>query len=117
MKQTIDLIIKDFAKQGFVFSNEQDFQFELALALLKSTQVTEVKLEALSFSHGWKTIQTNVNLARNDKEYTDIIVRTKKNEYIAIELKFKTANKICYYQTNKSGNVATMKQGAHNINA
>ena len=117
MKQIIESIINNFAQQGFVFSNEQDFQFELALALRNSKQVKEVKLEALSLPCSWQMIQTNVNLKRDDKEYTDIIVRKNTGEYIAIELKFKTADKICYYQTTKSGNVATMKQGAHNINA
>lgn len=117
MIKTIDSIIKDFAQQGFVFSNEKDFQFEFALALSKSEQeVAEVKLEALSLPYSWQTIQTNVNLKRGNKEYTDIIVRTKEGEYIAIELKFKTADRICYYSTNKLDNL-TMKQNAYHFNA
>ena len=119
--QTIYDILDSLAAAGKVFSNEQDFQFEFAKALDALNEVVEVKLEALSLSVNWKTVQQLANnkgkINRDKKEYTDIIVKLDNGEHIAIELKMKTPDKICYYQTNGSGNVLTMAQGAYDINA
>lgn len=83
--------------------------------------VEEVKLEAASFPQGsW-----NLDDIRNgkpfsvdkvQKEYTDLIVKTK-NGYYAIELKFKGADKPYLYKSMAFGNVAVLKHGAEHFNA
>ena len=115
-------IINGFAKDGKVFSNEQDFQFELALALKNEVEVEQVKLEAASFPQGsW-----NLDDIRNgkpfsvdkvQKEYTDLIVKTTDGLYYAIELKFKGADKPYLYKSMAFGNVAVLKHGAEHFNA
>lgn len=119
--QTIYDILDSLAAAEKVFSNEQDFQFEFAKALDALNEVVEVKLEALSLSVNWNTVQQLANnkgkINRDKKEYTDIIVKLDNGEYIAIELKMKTPGKICYYHTKGSGNVLTMVQNAYDENA
>lgn len=114
-------IINGFAKDGKVFSNEQDFQFELALALKKEAEVEEVKLEAVSFPRnpGILTIQEDGSLDVNkiQREYTDLIVKTTDGLYYAIELKFKGADKPYLYKSMAFGNVAVLKHGAEHFNA
>ncbi len=114
-------IINGFAKDGKVFSNEQDFQFELALALKKEAEVEEVKLEAVSFpkNPGILTIQEDGSLDVNkiQREYTDLIVKTTDGLYYAIELKFKGADKPYLYKSMAFGNVAVLKHGAEHFNA
>ena len=121
-RDTLIRIINGFAKDGKVFSNEQDFQFELALALKNEAEVDEVKLEAVSFPKGsW-----NLNAIRDgrpfsadkvQREYTDLIVKTKDGLYYAIELKFKGADKPYLYNSRAFGNVAVLKHGAEYFNA
>lgn len=118
---TIYQIIDSLAADGKAFSNEQDFQFEFARKLDLLDEVAEVKLEVLSLSIGWNTVQQLANkkhkLNRDKKEYTDIVVKMKNGEYITIELKMKTPDKICYYDIPCSGKVLTLAQGAYDINA
>jgi len=125
--QTIYGVMDSLAEQGYVFSNEQDFQFTFANELKKLPMVNEVKLEALSLSVSWEDAVSLSNGKWNQsqqnsskiisKQYTDIIVKTIDEEYFAIELKFKTPNKICTYETEKSGRIVTMVQCAYDINA
>ena len=130
----IDLveIIKSFATEDeIVFSNEQDFQFQLALKL--QAKYKDVKLELLSFdnikqstlnicvqNHEKKFSENHkINKGKKNKikkEYTDIFVTDKNGDVYAIELKYKTTNRICYYETNKS-KMITMAQGAYDIGA
>ena len=50
IEQNIRDVINSFAKKGIVFSNEQDFQFEMALAFKNGNYgVKNVKLETISF--------------------------------------------------------------------
>lgn len=119
---TLISIINGFAKDGKVFSNEQDFQFELALALKNEVEVDEVKLEAASFPRGsWnlKAIQDGRPFLADkaQREYTDLIVKTKDGLYYAIELKFKGADKPYLYNSRAFGNVAVLKHGAEYFNA
>lgn len=114
-------IINGFARDGKVFSNEQDFQFELALALKNEAETEEVKLEAVSFekSLGSLTVQDDGSLKADkaQREYTDLIVKTKDGLYYAIELKFKGADKPYLYNSRAFGNVAVLKHGAEYFNA
>lgn len=120
-RETLIEIIKGFARDGKVFSNEQDFQFELALALKNEAEIEEVKLEAASFPKGsW-----NLNAIRDgrpfsadkaQREYTDLIVKTKDGLYYAIELKFKGTDKPYLYNSKAFGNVAVLKHGAEYFN-
>lgn len=65
-------IIKSFAEQGKLFSNERQFQLEIAWALKEKGY--EVYLEVLE--------------DKEEKAYIDLVVREADNEYIAIELKY-----------------------------
>ena len=120
-RETLIRIINGFAKDGKVFSNEQDFQFELALALKNEAETEEVKLEAVSFekSLGSLTVQDDGSLKvdKTKREYTDLIVKTKDGLYYAIELKFKGADKPYLYNSRAFGNVAVFKHGAEYFNA
>lgn len=120
-RETLIEIINGFAKDGKVFSNEQDFQFELALALKKEAEVEDVKLEAISFTKnlGSLTVQDDGSLKvdKTQREYTDLIVKTKDGLYYAIELKFKGADKPYLYNSRAFGNVAVLKHGAEYFNA
>lgn len=120
-RDTLISIINGFARDGKVFSNEQDFQFELALALKKEAEVEDVKLEAISFAKnlGSLTIQGDGSLKvdKAQREYTDLIVKTKDGLYYAIELKFKGADKPYLYNSKAFGNVAVLRHGAANINS
>lgn len=121
-RETLIRIINGLARDGKVFSNEQDFQFELALALKNEAEVEEVKLEAVSFPRELGNLRNLVKRSRIQdvcgslKEYTDLIVRTKDGSYYAIELKFKAANSPYLYNSRAFGDVAVMKQGAANNN-
>lgn len=120
-RDTLIRIINGFARDGKVFSNEQDFQFELALALKNEAETEEVKLEAVSFekSLGSLTVQDDGSLKvdKTKREYTDLIVKTKDGLYYAIELKFKGADKPYLYNSRAFGNVAVLKHGAEYFNA
>ena len=104
-----------------VFSNEYDFQFELSQALQKLPCVKDVKMEVLSLETDWLTVKSlakqKLKLSAKTKEYTDIIVETKNGKFYAFELKYKTPDRICVYENTRFGDVVTMAQGAHDINA
>ena len=100
-------IISNFEKQGKIFTNEEQLQFELAIALKEKGY--NVELEVLSMSQN--------ELSKNDKGeklYTDIIVNLGDNSYVAIELKHKLMEKKIVYNVNGK-NVYAFPQGAHNI--
>ncbi|MBR0414645.1 MAG: hypothetical protein IJI67_06215 [Clostridia bacterium] len=105
-KEILEDIIKQFAEEGKIFSNEAQFQFELAWALreykdkkgnkLFGDDNDKVKLEHLSIEN---------------KMYTDIVVRVD-NKYYPIELKYKTADKQIKYKKGDLTKI-TYLQGAH----
>ncbi len=127
-------IINGFAAEGKVFSNEQDFQFELAQELKNRNDVEEVKLEVLSFKKDELNLRgdnlterilddgsldlsindANGNKIKAKKEYSDIIIKTN-DTYCAIELKFKGADKAYLYKSEKFGDVVVMGHGAADI--
>ena len=111
-------IIESFRKEKLVFSNESQFQFELGRALEKEGY--KVFFEVLS-------LDERKSNSKSKKVYTDIIIDLGSNEYVAIELKYKTAGKpskktdgfndsigaFCY--RNKTGSLQYMfPQGAKN---
>lgn len=120
MIKIIESIIDDFAKQGFVFSNEQDFQFQMALALKASNLFKDIKLEAISLEDNWTKVEnlvkTNGKISRQKKQYHDILVKLSEEEYVLIELKYKTPNKLCLYETVQ-GKTIMFVQGDYNIGA
>ena len=121
MKTIIKDIIDGFADKGFVFANEQDFQFEMALALKTGNYgVEDVKLETISLEEDWNEVEKKVRarkgLGRKTKQYHDILVKFPKDEYVLIELKYKTPLKLCLYET-KQGKTITFVQGAYDIGA
>lgn len=94
-------IIVDFGKSGKIFSNEEQFQFELALALEREYQkdasgYPRVRLEVLSPASNKKNALAamselaDMTVADRTKMYTDIVVDMNDSESIAIELKYKT---------------------------
>ena len=117
----INAILQNFAKSNMVFSNEYDFQFELAQALQKLSFVKDVKMEVLSLEKDWAEVKLlakqKQKLSAKTKEYTDIMVETNDGKFYAFELKYKTPDRICVYENTRFGDVVTMVQGAHDINA
>lgn len=118
----LEKIIDSFADIGLVFSNEQDFQFQLGKELKKLSFVKEVYFEMLSLKNSYLYIQQELmkdpkyKLTRDVKEYYDLIVELDDGTYVAIELKYKTPQKICFYET-KFGKFITLSQGAYDLGA
>ena len=94
-------IIRDFASREIIFSNEEQFQFLLAIELLNKKGYN-VSLEVLSMEN-------------DEKMYTDIIVENDDGTYTALELKYKLQNKNLVYKTGSNTTYYTFKQGANNL--
>jgi hypothetical protein len=92
-------IISNFANSEIIFSNEEQFQFLLAIELNKKGY--NVSLEVLSMDN-------------TEKMYTDIVVKNDDGSYTAIELKYKLQEKNLVYTTKTSHTYHTFKQGANN---
>ncbi|MGN0113729.1 MAG: hypothetical protein ACI396_00205 [Acutalibacteraceae bacterium] len=100
-KDTLDNILKEFAESGRLFSNERQFQLELAWKL---KECYDIYLEVLD----------NVK----DKKYIDIAVKVGDNEFVAIELKYTCRQKNMLYKISNNGDnneVQTYAQGAGDI--
>ena len=140
-------IINGFATAGKVFSNEQDFQFEFALALKERNEVEEVKLEVLSFPNKIAnrndfigadgSLDLNIieesedeeNKEEGDDDGNKQSKKTKiKKEYTDIIVKTTDGKYYAielkfkgadkaYLYNSKEGNVAVMAHGAVDINA
>lgn len=71
----LEKIIDSFADIGMVFSNEQDFQFQLGKELKELSFVKEVYFEMLSLKSSYQSIQQELmkdpkyELTRDVKEY------------------------------------------------
>lgn len=98
--QEIKNIIDSFAKRGTIFSNEAQFQFDLAWELREQNYGEQILLEHL--------IPRDSN---SKKRYIDIVI--KNGDYcIPIELKYKTADKEIEYLLDNGEIVKTYNQGA-----
>lgn len=93
---TIKSILKNFANNGILFSNERQFQLELAFELRKHYNVY---LEMLDYSD-------------TEKKYVDIVVDVGNNELVTIELKYTTRDRNILYKTSNR-DVYTFKQGSN----
>ena len=80
----IDFLMKKLAQNIGVFESEAQFQFELAQVIKDTCQDYKVKLELTT-----ATTRKNNKLKRL---YTDIVVLDKDDNFISIELKYKTKN-------------------------
>lgn len=118
MRKDLNNIIINFAKKGLVFSNEYDFQFALGNEIKKLNYVKDVYFEVVSFDSNVRgQINNRVNkLSDARKEYTDLMIERNDGTYTAIELKYKTCNRVGYYISN-FGNFITLSQGAYDIGA
>lgn len=96
---TINEILKKFYEQGVLFSNERQFQLELAFELKEIYK--NVHLEVLDYLD-------------SEKKYIDIVVDIGNNKLVAIELKYTTRDKNILYKTTNR-NVYTFKQGAGDL--
>ena len=109
-KKELQAAIENLAKKGKIFSNESQFQLDLAWELKK--RGFHVELEVLSVT---QSAAKNLSKDERKKAYTDVIVKDEDG-YIAIELKYKTpqTDDIMYYDMN---GVTTylFSQGAENI--
>lgn len=83
-KQWLDDCLKEMAKQNLIFRNEEQFQFCLAWAIQGFFNSYNVLLEEL-------TLNVVFLSGKNRSSYTDILVEKENGEFIAIELKYKTA--------------------------
>ena len=122
LKSDLVKIINDFAKEGFVFSNEQDFQFLLGDRIKTLKGVKNVFFETLSLDssitfsliEGGVKSDINYKLPRTIKQYHDILVELENKTFEVVELKYKTPGKICLYETLKGKNI-TFRQGAYDL--
>ena len=116
----LDDIISGFGKEGRIFSNEEQFQFELALAIEREYQKDEkgypkVRLEVLSYGEIKELAKMDID--ERKKMYTDIIIDINDLESIAIELKYKTkgeTSKKYYLYKTKNRTTFVFEQGASN---
>lgn len=113
MKKLLTEILAEMAEKGMVFSNEQNFQFELALAIKDKENIKDVKLEAMSLPKDWD----GKIVRKNDREYTDIVVETTDGKFYAIEVKDKHSNKKEEYYSDKFGRIVLMNHGAEYYNS
>lgn len=84
-KETISGIIEGFSKEGHIFTNEKQFQFELGKALYNATG-QQILFEILSIDH-------ETTDAKKKKLYTDLVIDFGNNQFVCIELKYKSAEK------------------------
>ena len=131
-----NIIENEFGEKGKIFSNEEQFQFELALEIERRYQKDEygyprVRLEVLSYPNTKAKTEEGVlediaQLSKEDREkmYTDIVVDINDTDSIAIELKYKTlggkdtknAKGSKYYDyVTGSGTYRVFNQGASNL--
>ena len=112
-KVILQQAIDNLAATGKVYSNESQFQFDLAWELHKSGFCVE--LEVLSCN---RLITDFVKLKKDEKQkyYTDIMVKDEDGSYVAIELKYKTVEENIEY-TTQSGKWIAFSQGAENQGA
>ena len=87
-QKLLEQILDNFAKQEMIFSNEQDFQFELALELARHKElVADVKLEPLSIDISWSEVlnlsKKGKSLTRKTKQYTDILLQDVDGNFVA----------------------------------
>lgn len=109
-KNILETAIKKLASKGKIYSNESQFQFDLAWELRK--QGFDVELEMLSVSQSYVK---KLSKEERKKAYTDIVIKDG-TDYIAIELKYKTPETddiMCYVANNEK--VYLFPQGADNI--
>lgn len=107
-KKTLTNIIDGFAKQGRIFANEAQFQHELAMAL--DREGYKVHLEVLSTSPSNYADFKQKPKSDREKFYTDIVIEFDNNNYVAIELKYKT-DEASYKYNNVT--IQTFPQGAY----
>ena len=112
-KEILKKAIDELAAEGKIFSNERQFQLELAMKL--QHKGFDVELEVVSSDKSFDEFQ---KLSKEDREklYTDIIIKQENDKYIAIELKYKTPQKFYTYKTIK-GTTITFPQGASDLGA
>ena len=108
MLQDIREIIYGFASENRIYSNEAQFQHDLAISLEKLGY--DVYLEVLSINANSLDEFKAKNKNERIKLYTDIAIKISENEYIAIELKYKTEEET-YFVNGK--NYLTFHQGAY----
>lgn len=120
VKQLIIEAIQDFAGSNIVFSNESQFQFDLAWKLRSIKEISDkydIKLEVLGISKE-KTEDTDEE--KDKKNYVDLLLvsnkENKEKEIIPIELKYKTPQKDIRYYNNQGKEIGrTFSQGAPDV--
>ncbi len=96
-KQWLKDCLTEMCKQDIIFRSEEQFQFTLSWAIKEFFSLYEIYLEELTLS-----IDYNGEIKRS---YTDILVKKEDGRFVAIELKYKTAN-------TKVGNIELLNHGA-----
>ena len=117
-KKTLSDAIQALAKQNKIYSNESQFQFDLARELREKRfdrklreKRFDVELEMLSVS---QDDAKQLSKDEREKAYTDIVVKDETG-YIVVELKYKTpeTNDMMYYNVNNE-KIYLFPQGAEN---
>ena len=112
-KEILKKAIDELAAEGKIFSNERQFQLELAMEL--QNKDFEVELEVVSSDKSFDDFK-KLSKEDRDKLYTDIIIKQENNKYVAIELKYKTPQTYHQYETSR-GKTITFPQGAPDLGA
>ncbi len=112
-KNTLETSIKNLASKGKIYSNESQFQFDLARELSEFGFCVEFEVLSCNIP-----ITSFVKLDKNGKKkyYTDIVVKDDEGNYVAIELKYKTLEANIEY-TTQFGKRIVFSQGAENKGA
>ena len=89
MNERIDIhkIMDQLKDRRPVFHSEADFQFEFAWEIKQIHADYQIRLE---YPVRLKRLKKTRNRQKDKNEYIDIVVITDKNEWIPIELKYKT---------------------------
>ena len=100
MSERIDVhtIMSHLKDRRPAFHSEADFQFEFAWQIKQDYPDYQIRLE---YPVRLKHLEKTENLQKDKNEYIDIVVITDKNEWIPIELKYKTKKHIFVLSAHK----------------
>ena len=104
--------IEDLGKNGKIFSNERQFQFDLAQILKDKGYDVEFEVLVTPFSQISDYLKTPTK--QREKAYIDLLIKSKDSpdEYFAIELKYKTPQTLKVYEDEDA---ITFPQGAPDL--
>ncbi|MBR7172687.1 MAG: hypothetical protein IKD36_02730 [Clostridia bacterium] len=110
LKSDIISIMDEFKNSKKVFSNESQFQLDLASKIKEKGYGVELEVFATKYA-----INEFPNLTKKDKnkkQYIDIVVNLEEKKCVVIELKYKTQERTVVYDCGNNKKAITFAQGA-----